>query len=236
MTENPYNNIIEENAKRIREKIEKAAAKVGRNPDEISLMAVTKTQPVEAVNAAIAQGITLLGENRAQELLAKYDNYDKQDTEIHFIGALQTNKVRQIINKVDLIQSLNSERLATEIEKQAAAANRMMDVLIEVNIGREISKAGIMPENFFEFAAKIAEYKHLNLRGIMAIPPISGNIVQTMSFFSAMSQLFVDIRGKNVDNKNIDILSMGMSDDFECAILSGATLIRIGSALFGKRN
>ena len=234
MTESLCNS-IGENLKIIREKIAEAATKAGRPPGEISLMAVTKTQSAAAVNAAISQGVTLLGENRAQELLAKYDDYNREGVQLHFIGGLQTNKVRQIITKVDLIQSVDSLRLATEIEKQAAQNSRVMDLLIEVNIGREMSKSGIMPEELFDFAAQIADFKHLRLRGLMAIPPISENITQTMSFFSAMRQLFVDMQGKNVDNKNIDILSMGMSDDFEYAIMNGSTLVRIGSAMFGKR-
>ena len=234
MTENRYNSIAN-NLRQIREKIDNAAIKAGRAPGEISLMAVTKTQTAADVNAAIAHGITLLGENRAQELLAKYDDYNRQNAKIHFIGGLQTNKVRQIITRVNLIQSMDSEHLAAEIEKQAAKNALVMDVLIEVNIGRERSKSGILPEQLFEFSAKIAELEHLRLRGLMAIPPISDNITQTMGFFSAMQQLFVDIQAKNVDNKNIDILSMGMSDDFEYAILNGATLVRIGSALFGGR-
>ena len=234
MTESLCNS-IGENLKIIREKIAEAATKAGRPPGEISLMAVTKTQSAAAVNAAISQGVTLLGENRAQELLAKYDDYNREGVQLHFIGGLQTNKVRQIITKVDLIQSVDSLRLATEIEKQAAQNSRVMDLLIEVNIGREMSKSGIIPEELFDFAAQIADFKHLRLRGLMAIPPISENITQTMSFFSAMRQLFVDMQGKNVDNKNIDILSMGMSDDFEYAIMNGSTLVRIGSAMFGKR-
>ena len=234
MTESLCNS-IGENLKIIREKIAEAAIKAGRTPGEISLMAVTKTQSAAAVNAAISQGVTLLGENRAQELLAKYDDYNREGVQLHFIGGLQTNKVRQIITKVDLMQSVDSLRLATEIEKQAAQNSRVMDLLIEVNIGREMSKSGIMPEELFDFAAQIADFKHLRLRGLMAIPPISENITQTMSFFSAMRQLFVDMQGKNVDNKNIDILSMGMSDDFEYAIMNGSTLVRIGSAMFGKR-
>ena len=234
MTESLCNS-IGENLKIIREKIAEAATKAGRPPGEISLMAVTKTQSAAAVNAAISQGVTLLGENRAQELLAKYDDYNREGVQLHFIGGLQTNKVRQIITKVDLIQSVDSLRLATEIERQAAQNSRVMDLLIEINIGREMSKSGIMPEELFDFAAQIADFKHLRLRGLMAIPPISENITQTMSFFSAMRQLFVDMQGKNVDNKNIDILSMGMSDDFEYAIMNGSTLVRIGSAMFGKR-
>ena len=220
----------------VRERMAGAAIKAGRRPDDVKLMAVTKTQPAELVNLAIQAGINLLGENRAQELLARYDDYDKDSVSIHFIGSLQRNKVRQIIDKVDLIQSVDSLRLAAEIDKQAAKAGKVMDVLIEINIGGEESKSGVSPDEVFELAFEITRMQALRLRGLMTIPPFGCETSIAEQFFYSMQKLFVDIKAKIVDNRSIDILSMGMSDDFELAIRHGSTLCRIGSALFGARH
>ena len=233
--ESRYNDIAE-NLKRIMYDIEEAAHKAGRDPEEIKLMAVTKTVPAEVVNMAVAQGIALLGENRAQELLAKYDDYKKDSVNIHFIGHLQTNKVKQIIDKVSMIHSVSSIKLAAEIDKQAASAGKSCDVLIEVNVGEEDSKSGVSPAGVHELAAEISQLKAVNLRGLMTIPPICDDIYESEVYFERVYKLFVDMQAKNVDNRNIDILSMGMSQDFPAAIKHGSNIIRIGTALFGLRN
>ena len=227
---------IEENLKRIREDISRCAGMAGRNPDDIRLMAVTKTVPAELVNIAINHGVTYLGENRAQELTAKYNDYEKKGVSIHFIGKLQTNKVRQIFDKVDMIESLDSNNLALEIQKQAEKYNRTMNVLIEVNIGSEGSKSGIKPEMIDEMIGFLEKCPRLRLRGIMSIPPICDSKSEIEGYFDRLQQLFVDIKGKIVDNKSVDILSMGMSGDYREAVKHGSTLVRIGSALFGVRD
>ena len=226
---------IAENIKYIREQIAESALASGRQAEDISLMAVTKTVPPEAVNCAVALGVHLLGENRAQELGEKYDAYQKENCSIHFIGALQTNKVRQIIDKVSMIQSVDNKRLAAEINHQAEKRGKVCDILIEVNIGGEAAKAGILPPELFSFGEEVAACPFLNLRGLMAIPPVCDTEREAERYFSRMAQLFIDIKAKNRDNKTIDILSMGMSDDYPSAIRQGATLVRIGSALFGAR-
>jgi len=233
--ESRYNDIAE-NLKRIMYDIEEAAHKAGRDPEEIKLMAVTKTVPAEVVNMAVERGIALLGENRAQELLAKYDDYKKDSVNIHFIGHLQTNKVKQIIDKVSMIHSVSSIKLAAEIDKQAASAGKSCDVLIEVNVGEEDSKSGVSPAGVHELAAEISQLKAVNLRGLMTIPPICDDIYESEVYFERVYKLFVDMQAKNVDNRNIDILSMGMSQDFPAAIKHGSNIIRIGTALFGLRN
>lgn len=233
MTEKLYND-ISENINDIKENIAKAAKSVGRDPEEIKLMAVTKTVPAEIVNIAIEKGIILLGENRAQELLSKVDNYNTDKAEIHFIGALQSNKVKQILDRVSLIQSLDRKSLVKEIEKQAKSRNLIMDVLIQVNIGREETKAGIMPENMVEFVRMLEHYPHVNVRGLMAIPPICDNEEDLKGYFKQMQRLYSDLKQLMPDN-NIDILSMGMSGDYEIAIKNGSNLVRIGTAIFGAR-
>ncbi|MCL2579481.1 MAG: YggS family pyridoxal phosphate-dependent enzyme [Oscillospiraceae bacterium] len=227
---------VTENIKRLKEQIAQSAVKSGRNPDDIRLMAVTKTQPPALVNQAIAAGITLLGENRAQELCEKYDNYDKrEELEIHFIGHLQTNKVKSVIDKVTAIQSVDSLKLAGEISKQAVRAGITTDLLIEVNIGEEESKAGTTPDEVEKLARKIAALPGVRVRGLMSIPPIWNENAGNERFFAQMQEMLVDIRDKNIDNISMEILSMGMSGDFDAAIKHGSTLVRLGTAIFGQR-
>ncbi len=234
MTEKSSNSIAE-NIKRLRERINVAAMRSGREPDEIGLMAVTKTQPVWAVNAAIACGIRLIGENKAQELCQKYEEYDKECSEIHFIGHLQTNKVKQVVGKISMIESVDSMRLAGEIDRHSQSRGLVTDLLIEVNIGGEQTKSGVEPSQVHELAREIAELRAVKLRGLMAIPPVLNGNDGNEAFFAAMRQLFVDIKSENIDNTSIDCLSMGMSDDFEAAIRQGSTQVRLGSAIFGHR-
>lgn len=227
--------IIEQNIQRISHEIEQAAAASGRNPHDIQVMAVTKTQSPALVNAAIQGGIRLLGENRAQELCAKYEDYHRENVEIHFIGALQTNKVRQIVDKVSMIHSVNSLRLAQEIERRCAALDKVMQVLIEVNVGEEAAKAGIQTDEVESLAREIAQMPHLSLKGLMAIPPICDTDAEIERYFAYMHQLQVDMSEKNIDNVSMDVLSMGMSGDYPAAIKHGATIVRLGSTLFGAR-
>ena len=214
--------------------ISAAAEKAGRNPSEITLMAVTKTVSPEKINEAVRSGCTLLGENRVQELLEKYESYDK-NAEIHFIGSLQTNKVKYIVDKVTMIESVDSIKLAEEIEKRCAKIDKIMDILLEVNIADEESKSGFSAEEILSVSEKIKDFPHLRLRGLMTIGRFGAEIEETREYFAKMRNLLVDIKSKNIDNIYINILSMGMSSDYELAVAEGATIVRIGRGLFGER-
>lgn len=226
---------IGENIKRIQDTVAQACAGCGRNPADVQVMAVTKTVDAARVNEAVRAGIRLLGENRAQELLAKYDDYEKKDVQIHFIGHLQSNKVRQVIDKVTMIQSLGSISLAEEIQRQCEKREMTMDCLVEVNIGNEITKSGIDKEHIFPFLEEVSNYPRLHVRGLMSIPPICDSSSEAERNFASLFQLFVDIKEKKLDNIDMDYLSMGMSDDYPLAIKHGSNLVRIGSAMFGRR-
>lgn len=219
----------------IREKAEKAALEGGRNPSDVKVMAVTKTVAPEAINEAIEAGCRLLGENRVQELLEKYESYDKR-AEVHFIGRLQTNKVKYIVDKVSMIESVDSIKLASEINRRCAEIGKTMDVLLEVNIAKEESKGGFAPEEISGTAAEISKFGNLKLRGLMTIGRLDANYEETKGYFEKMRFLFIDINNKILDNKDINILSMGMSSDYELAAFEGATEVRVGRKLFGERN
>ncbi len=227
---------IQEILNRIHDNIAETCTQCGRSSSDVRLMAVTKTVPPERVNEAIACGVTLLGENKAQELCAKYDAYQKEHVEIHFIGHLQTNKVRQIIDKVTMIQSLDSIPLAKEIQRQCEKHNREMDCLVEVNIGNELTKSGVSTDELDDFLAQAACFDRLHLRGMMVIPPIFTSDLEKERCFADLQKLFIDIRAKKIDNINMDFLSMGMSDDYLLALKHGSNLIRLGSVIFGRRN
>jgi len=227
---------ISENLKRIQFEINESIQRYGRGQDSVKLMAVTKTIPPQAVNEAISLGVDLLGESKAQELQAKYASYNKKGVEIHFIGHLQSNKVRQVIDKISMIESVDSVSLAREIDKQAQKNSSKMDVLIEVNIGGEASKFGVSPQHLEALLTEISSLPNTRVKGLMTIPPFSDDILQTEKYFSDMRELFVDIRGKNIDNVSMDVLSMGMSGDYKEAIKHGSNIIRIGTALFGTRD
>ncbi|WP_101911411.1 YggS family pyridoxal phosphate-dependent enzyme [Marasmitruncus massiliensis] len=229
-------NSIAHTVRCISDHIREACVSCGRNPADVRFMAVTKTVDAARVNEAIDAGITLLGENKAQELCAKYEDYHKSGVEIHFIGHLQTNKVRQIIDKVTMVQSLDSIPLAEELQRQCEKHQKHLDCLVEVNIGEEQTKSGILPELLPRFLEQMTNFDRIHVRGMMAIPPICEDIVQKEHYFSSMYQLFIDIGEKKIDNINMDFLSMGMSDDYSIAIKHGSNLVRIGSALFGRRN
>lgn len=226
---------IEENLKQIRENIAQAALKSGRSAQDIRLMAVTKTVEPIFINHAIEQGIDLIGENKVQELESKREHLHLQHCQVHLIGHLQTNKVKKIVGQVDMIQSVDSLRLAQEIGKQSASRGVRTPILLEVNIGREESKTGFIPEQLEENLDEIAQIGALQVEGLMAIPPICEDEKAARKFFSNMHQLFVDISAKKLDNINMNVLSMGMSGDYPAAILEGANLVRIGSSMFGAR-
>lgn len=220
---------IAESYKRIVENIGKAMLRAGRT-DNVRLMAVTKTVPYEKVNFAASLGVDLLGENRVQEFLGKYDFYDK-NCEIHFIGGLQSNKVKYITDKVSMIHSVDSVKLAAEIDKRALAVGKIIDILIEVNIGREESKGGVLCEELDELVSFCFSLSGARLRGFMAIPPPALN-GGNEKYFELMERIYRDYRLKY---GGIDTLSMGMSQDYERAVLYGSNIVRVGSALFGKR-
>ena len=227
---------LEENIARVKANMAKAALEAGRDPAEITLVAATKVQTSDTIRAAIAAGIAVCGENRVQELTGHLDDYAYDGAKIHFIGHLQTNKVRFVVGRVDLIESVDSPRLLEAIERQAEKLNLVQDVLLEVNIGREESKGGCLPEDLPALARQAMDLPHVRLRGLMAIPPVAAQPGNNRRFFAATRQLYVDIRRQIGDNDtDIDCLSMGMSGDYEDAIREGATLVRVGTALFGPR-
>ena len=220
----------------VRENITQAARRAGRDPGEITLVAATKVQTSDTIRAAIAAGITVCGENRVQELTGHLEDNAYEGAAVHFIGHLQTNKVKYVVGKVNMIESVDSVRLLEAIDKQADKAGVRQDILLEVNIGREESKGGAMPEEIPSLALRAMELSHIRLRGLMSIPPADADLEQTRSFFAQTRQLFVDIRNKIGDNNsNIDCLSMGMSGDYTIAVEEGATMVRVGTALFGAR-
>lgn len=227
---------VTENVKRIFHQVSEQAVKCGRDPSGIRVMAVTKTVDPILVNQAIADGVRLLGENKAQELCGKYESYEKDNVEIHFIGHLQTNKVRQIIDKVTMVESVDSIRLAAELDRQAGLLNKTINALVEVNIGREENKSGVLPEQLPELLDEIGKLKRTQVQGLMTIPPICEKVHECERYFEQMFQLFIDIKQKKLDNINMDFLSMGMSSDFLQAIPYGANILRIGTAMFGRRD
>lgn len=227
---------IEYNYKYIDERIAQAAQKVGKKREDITFLAATKTVEPEYINYAISLGLDHIGENKVQELLSKYDKYDLEHSSLQFIGHLQTNKVRQIVDKVDLIQSVDSVKLATEISKQSLKLNKSTDILVEVNIGNEDNKSGVLPENLEELLCQISQIEGISVKGLMTIPPICENKQKISEYFNKMHNLFLDISSKKLDNISMTILSMGMSADYYEAILCGANMIRVGSSLFGVRN
>ena len=226
---------IARNIGRVRARIAAAAEKSGRRPEDITLVAVTKTKPVSDMKAALACGVRVLGENRVQELLAKLPQLDKGGAQVHLIGHLQTNKVKQIIDSVDMIQSVDSIHLAAAIDSQAEKSGRKMDVLCEVNIGGEASKSGVKPDELPGLIESMSKMAHLHIRGLMTVPPICEDREHLRTFFTKMRKLFIDIGGEKTDNVDMRILSMGMSSDFETAIEEGSNMVRVGTAIFGGR-
>lgn len=219
----------------INEKIAEAAMKAGKTRDDITFLSATKTVEPEYINYAISLGLSYIGENKVQELLSKYDEYNLENCSLQFIGHLQSNKVRQIVGKVDLIQSIDSMKLAKEVSKCSLKNNITSDILVEVNIGKEENKSGVMPKMLEELVEEISTLPAVNVKGLMTIPPICEKKDEICRYFEKMNRLFLDISSKKLDNVSMDILSMGMSSDYYEAILEGANMVRIGSALFGNR-
>ncbi len=227
---------IGENLKRIREKMADAAVKSGRNPEDVRLMAVTKTVDIYFINYAIDHcGIDLIGENKVQEMLRKKPDMHMDHVEPHLIGHLQTNKCKQIVGEVNMIESVDSLKVAKEISKQSVRKDVCTDFLIEVNVGEEESKTGMPFAEVTDTLAEIETLPGMRFRGLMAIPPICEDETVLRGYFSKMNQLFIDIKSQKKDNSNINVLSMGMSADYVPAILEGATEVRVGTSIFGGR-
>lgn len=227
---------IAENVARVRAQMAEAALRCGRNPKEIKLCAATKMNDAEAVRQAIAAGVDCCGENRVQELTAKLAENAYAGAPVHFIGHLQTNKVRQVVGKVDLIQSVDSAHLLRAVDREAGRQGIRQDILLEINIGNEASKGGFSPEEILPLLENFGEFSNVCVKGLMAIPPISRFPGENLEFFQKMRQISVDIRDIINDNVKVDCLSMGMSGDFEDAIAAGSTMIRVGTAIFGARD
>ena len=221
---------ILENYKEICYNVENAKVKYSKSGADVSIMAVTKTVEPEKINFAVSQGIKLLGENRVQEFMSKKDMYDKS-AQVHFIGHLQTNKVKYIINDVALIQSVDSVKLASEINRLAVKNSKVMDVLVEVNVGDEASKSGVAFEECIGLVKDISALDNVHIKGLMAIPPIGCG----EDIFEKMHELYLKIGEMQIKGVDMDILSMGMSGDYELAIKHGSNLVRIGTKLFGAR-
>ncbi len=226
---------VSENLKYISDDIAEVAVKAGRNPDDVMLMAVSKTVESKFINHAIDCGIKLIGENKVQEFLMKEPELNLEKCKAHLIGHLQSNKVKKIVGKVETIQSVDTVSIAREIGKRSVEAGVITKILLEVNVGNEDSKFGFTPEETFERACEISEIKGISVDGLMCVAPICEKDAEIRSIFSNMHRLFIDIGAKKMDNINMNVLSMGMSGDYKQAILEGANLVRVGSAIFGAR-
>ena len=226
---------IARNVARVKEEIRRAALESGRQPEEIQLVAATKMNDAARVRAAVEAGVDICGENRVQEMLEKNALGAYDGVPLHFIGHLQKNKVKQVVGLCSLIESVDSLALLQEISRTAAKRDLTQDVLLEINIGREESKSGFLPEALEEALAGAAELPAVRVRGLMAIPPICAEPEENRPFFLQMQKLFVDNRGKKYDNVRMYFLSMGMSGDFTEAVRCGATLVRVGTGIFGPR-
>lgn len=225
---------FDENYKIVCEKINDATNSVGKKFDDVTLLAATKTVPVEVINYSFNKGIKYMGENRVQEFLSKEEALDK-GFHRHFIGTLQTNKVKQIVGRVELIQSVDSVKLAREISKHSVNKGIVSDILVEINIGNEDAKSGLDKSQLDELLGEISNLEGVFVKGLMTLGPVFESDTQKSHFFEEMYKLFVDNRAKIYDNINMDVLSMGMSDDYDLAIKCGANMVRVGSALYGKR-
>lgn len=227
---------LRENVAEVRRRMAEAAVKAGRDPAEILLCAASKTQDADTVRLAAGLDIDLFGENRVQELVAKQAAAAYGEKPLHFIGHLQTNKVRQVVGVASLIQSVDSAHLLNAIQAQAEKKDLCQDILLEVNIGGEASKSGVSPEELDALVETAAQMGHVHVRGLMAIPPAQATPAQTRQYFAQMRQMFERLREQRFENVHMEYLSMGMSGDFESAILEGANLVRVGTSIFGARN
>lgn len=227
--------MLKENLDKVNENIKKACETAGRNPQEVTLVAVSKTKPLSDIEELMTYGVEEYGENKVQELCDKYENISRP-VNWHLIGHLQTNKVKYIVDKACLIHSVDSIHLAEEIEKQAAKKDVIANILIQVNIAHEDTKFGIDETNIYEIIDKIKDFKHIKIKGLMTIAPFVENPEENRVHFKKMKQLLLDIKSKNIDNIDMNILSMGMTNDYMVAIEEGATMVRVGTGIFGERN
>lgn len=227
--------MIIENLKLVEEKISRACDKAGRKREEVTLIAVSKTKPVGMITEAMEAGINTFGENRVQELLSKYVELPEHIS-WHLIGHLQRNKVKYIIDKVDLIHSVDSLKLANQINKEARKKGMVSDILMEINIANEESKFGFSQEEVLPAILEISKLEHVRVKGIMTVAPFVENPEENRQYFRKMRQLNIDISSKNIDNVTMEVLSMGMTGDYEVAIEEGSTMVRIGTGIFGERN
>lgn len=224
-----------ENLKKVEDNVDAACRKAGRSRDEVTLIAVSKTKPVEMLSTIYNQGIRDFGENKVQEMCDKMEQLPS-DIRWHMIGHLQTNKVKYIVGHTTLIHSVDSLHLAKEIEKQAEKKDVTVDILVEVNIAEEESKFGIHKEETYELVRQIAALPHVHICGLMTIAPYAENPEDNRMYFRGIRQLSVDIAEQNIDNVDMDVLSMGMTGDYMVAIEEGATMVRVGTGIFGERN
>ena len=227
--------MILENIKQVEENIIKSCEKVGRDPKEVTLIAVSKTKPYTAIEEALPSGVLDYGENKVQELTEKYEILPK-DIRWHMIGHLQRNKVKYLVGKVELIHSVDSLRLANQIETEFAKKNEIANILIEVNMANEESKFGITSETTEQLVREISKLEHIRIKGLMTIAPYTDNPETNRVYFRNMKKLSVDIKEKNIDNVSMNVLSMGMTGDYQVAIEEGATMVRVGTGIFGERN
>jgi len=225
---------IAENIQAVRERMAQAARRAGRDPEQVILVGASKMNDADACRAAIAAGIDALGENRVQEMTGKLAEHAYDGAPLHFIGHLQRNKVRQVVGKVSLIQSVGSLALLEEIDRQAEKLALVQDVLLEVNVGGEESKSGFAPQELLPAAETARTFSHIRVKGLMTIPPVQREEHGNFPYFEKVARMYVDI-GRNLYDNSFAYLSMGMSDDFEDAIAAGATMVRVGSAIFGHR-
>lgn len=227
--------MLKENLQQVEENIKKACEKSGRDRADVTLIAVSKTKPVEMLQTVYDCGVRDFGENKVQEMCDKMEVLPG-DIKWHMIGHLQTNKVKYIVGRTELIHSVDSVHLAAEIQKQAVKKDVIVPILIEVNIAEEESKFGIHKEDTIAMVRQIAEMDHLRIKGLMTIAPFVENAEDNRLYFREIKQLSVDIKNQNIDNVSMDVLSMGMTGDYEVAIEEGATLVRVGTGIFGERN
>ncbi len=227
--------MITENLQDVEKRIVAACERVGRKREEVTLVAVSKTKPIEMLQEAYEAGSRYFGENKVQELVDKYEVMPK-DIHWQMIGHLQRNKVKYIVDKVDMIHSVDSIRLAEEIDKEAAKKGVIVNILLEVNMAKEDTKFGLMPEDVMDFVGEIVRFENIRVQGLMTIAPFVDNPEENRKYFANLKKLSVDIAKKRVNNVNMSVLSMGMTNDFEVAIEEGATMVRVGTAIFGRRN
>ena len=227
--------MLKENINNVRANIKRACERAKRNVDEVTLIAVSKTKPLSDIEELITYGETEFGENKVQELVDKYEHVSKP-VDWHLIGHLQTNKVKYIVDKACLIHSVDSVHLAKEIEKEAAKHNVIVNILIQVNIAHEDTKFGIDATEIYNMIDEIKDYEHVRVKGLMTIAPFVDNPEENRVHFRNLHQLLLDIKSKNIDNIDMSILSMGMTNDYEVAIEEGATMVRVGTGIFGERN